>query len=207
MVSPRLIATALWAAPLAGVTVLSAWALYDFLGIQNEGIAGDLVLPLLVGLILLALGLRLSRTILRRLGLFFVSATYFAAHAFFLTPDPAAILAFMTLALVTIELRLLAARFAPMYLRRLGEEDRARLDDALWRSLLRLGEVSATAFLASFLMADLALVGTLPLTTIPSAMALAVGLIVIVFLLALLPSRVARQAVSADGRAPIQTPK
>ncbi len=207
MASARMIATGLWAAPLAAVVILAAWALYDFLGIPSQALAGQFILPLLAALIVLALGLRLSKVLLRRIGLLLLIGSYFVAHAFLLPPDPASLLGFMTLALVAIELRLLAARFAPLYMARLGEEDRARLDDALGRSILRIGIVSAAAFLVSFLAADLALAGTLPLTSIPTALVLSGALIAVVLLLALWPAQARRAGLQPPVRPPIQTPK
>ncbi len=207
MASARVTAAGLWAAPLAVIVALAAWALYDLLGISDQALASEYFLALLAALIVLALGLRLSRPLLRRFGLLLLAGTYFVAHALALPPDPAALLGFMTLALVAVELRLLAARFAPVYLARLGAEDRARLDDALWRSAMRIGVVSATAFLASLLAADLALAGTLPLTSIETALVLSAGLIAVAFLLALWPVRGRRRAPSRSVRPPIQTAK
>ncbi len=207
MASARVIALGLWAAPIAAIVVLAAWALYDFLGITDQALASEFILPLLASLILIALGLRLSRLIVRRLGVLLLAGTYFVAHALALPPDPAPALGFMTLALVAVEMRLLAARFAPIYLLHLGEEDRARLDDALGRSILRIGVVAATAFLGSVLAADLALAGTLPVTSIPTALILAGALIAVVFLLALWPTSSGRAAPPTPARAPIQTPK
>ncbi len=207
MASARVIAMALWAAPLAAVVALAAWSLYDFLGIPSQVLAGPFVLALLVSLILLTLGLRLANAILRRLGLLLLAASYFLAHVFVLSPDPAALLGYMTLALVALELRLLAARFAPIYQSHLREEDRVRLDDALGRSVLRIGVVAATAFLGSVLAADLALAGTLPLTSVPTALVLAGSLVAVVFLLAEWPSQGRRGAPTSFGGTRIQTPK
>ncbi len=207
MASARLIATALWAAPVVAFGGLAVWTLVDFLGIADQALASELVLPVLVALIVIALGVRLANLFLRRFGLLLLIATYFVAHALALPPDPSALLGFMTLALVALELRLLAARFVPIYLLHLGAEDRARLDDALGRSVLRIAVASAVAFLGSVLAADLALAGTLPVTSIPTALILAGALIAVVFLLALWPAQRAPQGTSARGRAPIQTPK
>ncbi len=202
-----MISAALWAAPIVALGGLAVWTLVDFLGITDQALASELILPLLISLIVIALGVRISNLKLRRFGLLLLIATYFVAHAVALPPDPAPLLGFMTLALVALELRLLAARFAPIYLLRLGAEDRARLDDALGRSVLRIVVVSAIAFLGSVLAADLALAGTLPVTSIPTALLLAGALIAVVFLLALWPTQRPPPALSTARPAPIQTPK
>jgi hypothetical protein len=51
------------------------------------------------------------------------------------------------------------------------------------------------AFLASSLAADLALAGTLPVTTIPTALVLAAALIGVILILALWPVLERREAV------------
>ncbi len=207
MASARLIATTLWAAPVAAFGTLTVWTLVDFLRITDQTLASELILPLLVALIVIALGVRLTNLVLRRFGLLLLIATYFVAHALALPPDPAPLLGFMTLALVALELRLLAARFAPIYLLNLSAEDRARLDDALGRSMLRIVVVSAIAFLGSVLAADLALAGTLPVTSIPTALILAGALIAVVFLMALWPAQRTPPSPPVAPRTPIQTPK
>ena len=207
MASARVIATTLWAAPVAALGALAVWTLVDFLSVKDQALASELILSLLVALIVIALGVRLSNIRVRRLGLLLLIATYFVAHALALPPDPAPLPGFMTLALVAPELRLLAARFAPIYLLNLGAEDRVRLDDALGRSLLRIVVASAIAFLGSVLAADLALAGTLPLTSIPTALILAGALVTVVFLLALWPTQRTRPAPSTPAGTPIQTPK
>jgi hypothetical protein len=104
-------------------------------------------------------------------------------------------LGFLTLALFAVELRIVADRFVPLYAGLLEGEDRERVGTALLRSLIRVVAVSGVAFLASSLAADLALAGTLPVTTIPTALVLAAALIGVILILALWPVLERREAV------------
>lgn len=207
MASARMIARALWAAPFAAVAILAAWALHDFLGISGETPPAEFVLPLLSGLVVLVVGLRMSSKVLRRLGLALLAASYFAAHAFVVPPDPGSALGFMVLSLTAVELQIMASRFAPIYAARLAEEDRGRLDDALRRCAIRIGVVSSMAFFGSYLAADLALAGTFPLTSVTTALVLAAALVAVVFLLALWPVPGEQGAPSASEARRIQMPK
>ncbi len=207
MASARMTVLLLWSLPVAVVALLAAWAFLDFLGMPRTELAQEFTVLLLAGLAALAVGLRFPVRFLRRLGLVLVVASYFGAHVFVLPMDPAAALLYLTLALSAVELRILAERFAPIYAGTLGTEDRRRVADALRRSALRLAVVAGVAFLGSDLAADLAFAGTLPATTITTALLLAAALIGIVMLLALWPIVERRLAGSAPGTVRIQTPK
>lgn len=187
MAAFRVTAAVLWALPLAAVAALAAWTFWDFLSISQPGVARGFGLVLLVGLGLHALGLRFETPSFRRFGLLMTVGSYFAAHLSVLPLDPAPALGYLTLALVTLELRVLADRFAPLYTFNLQLEDHARVTDALRRSATRLAAVSAVAFLGSYLATDLALAGTLPLRSITTALLLSAALIGVVLLLALWP--------------------
>ena len=134
-----------------------------------------------------ALGVRFRIPTLRRGGLALTLASYFAAHLLALPMDPTFALAFLVLGFVGVELRLVAERFAALYTANLSAEDRARIGEALRRSLTRIGEVCVLALLVSYLVADLALAGTIPTTTIPAALILSAALVGVVVLLALWP--------------------
>lgn len=207
MASARMTVLLLWCLPVAVVALLAAWAFLDFLGMPRTELAQEFTVLLLAGLAALAVGLRFPVRFLRRLGLVLVVASYFGAHVFVLPMESAAALLYLTLALSAVELRILGERFAPIYAGTLGTEDRRRVADALRRSALRLAVVAGVAFLGSDLAADLAFAGTLPATTITTALLLAAALIGIVMLLALWPIVERRLAGSAPGTVRIQTPK
>lgn len=189
------------------VTLLSAWAFWDLLGIPETVVARAFIALLLVGLGSLVLGLRFEVAGIRRTGIALITASYLGAHLFVLSLDPAAALAFVTLVLVTVELRILAERFAPIFAADLDTEDRDRLQEALAHSLLRIVVASAIAFLGSYLTADLALSGTLPLRSIATALLLSMGLIAVVLLLAFWPAVERRIGRTREADRPIQTPK
>ena len=207
MASTRLTVVLLRSLPLFAVAGLSAWALLDFLTIPRSNLLQAFIVSLLAGLAALALGIRFGLPPLRRSGLVLIVASYFGAHLFVLPVDPAAALAFLTLALVAVELRILADRFGPIYATALRLDDRRRVTEALERSALRVVAVAGVAFLGSYLAADLALAGTLPTRSIASALLLSMALIGVVSLLALWPLMERRMGWAASKERPIQTPK
>jgi hypothetical protein len=187
MASTRLIARVLWILPVVAVLVLFVWALVDSLDIPSTIVREEFVLVLLVALTSIVLGIRVGYNPLRRFGLGLLVAAYFAVHLGLLPLDAASSLGFLTLALFAVELRILADRFVPLYAGSLEAEDRERVASALERSLIRVVAVSGVAFLGSTLAADLALAGTLPVTTIPTALVLAAALVGVILFLALWP--------------------
>ena len=207
MVASRLSAVLLESAPVVLVAGLAAWAFWDFLGIPGDLETRVFVVLLLAGLASLVLGLRFGYATARRAGLALVAVSYIGAHVVALPLDPAAALAFLTLVLVVLELRILAERFAPILAADLDPDLRGRVDAALAHSVIRIAAASAVAFLGSTLTADLALSGTLPLHSIATALLLAFALIVVVLLLASWPLIERRLARTEELEAPIQTPK
>lgn len=207
MASARVTVFLLWSLPLVAVAGLAAWAFLDVLAVPKSGLVQSLVVVLLAGLAAIAVGLRFRSPVLGRFGLVLVVGTYFGAHVFVLPMDPAAALLYLTLALVAVELRILANRFAPIYAENLEPEDRRRLTEALQRSALRIVAVAGVAFLGSYLAADLALAGTLPARTIATALLLSAALIAVILMLALWPVFERRRTWAAREEPPIQTPK
>jgi hypothetical protein len=192
--STRLTARILWILPVIAVLVLFVWGLVDFLDIPTTTVREECFLVLVVGLTATVLGIRLGCGPLRRFGLGLLVVAYFGAHVIFLPMDAASSLGFLTLALLAVELRIVADRFVPLYEAPLEAEDRERIASALERSLIRVAAVSGIAFLGSTLAADLALAGTLPVTTIPTALVLAAALVGVILLLALWPLLERREA-------------
>lgn len=187
MAAARMMATALWTMPVVAVLVLFAWALVDFLGIPLAVVSEGFLAVLLSALAMTVLGLRFGYAPARRVGLGLLVLSYFGAHLSVLPIDATAAMGFLTLSLLAIELRIVADRFVPLYAGDLKDEDRERVGAALQRSFIRVVVVSAVAFLGATLAADLALAGTLPVTTIPTALFLAAGLIAVILILALWP--------------------
>lgn len=207
MGASRLTANALGTAPVVLVALLAGWAFWDFLGIPETALTRGFVALLIVGMGALVLGLRFEWPSIRRAGLAFLAVSYLGAHISVLPLDPAAALGFVTLLLVVLELRILAERFGPVFSADLDEEDRARLEDALSHALLRLVAASAIAYLGSYLTADLALSGALPLRSTATALFLSLGLIAVVLLLAYWPAIESRMRFAAETERVIQTPK
>lgn len=194
MAATRVTATVLWTLPVVGVFGLFSWAFVDFLGVPPSVTSEILIGALLTAFAVTVFGLRLGTAFLRRAGLGLLVLTYFLAHLTLLPVDATASLGFLSLALCTIELRILADRFVPLYTGDLRDEDRERVGSTLQRSLVRVVAVSGIAFLAAILGADLALAGTLPVTSIPTALVLAAALIGVILVLALWPVLEARGA-------------
>ena len=63
-----------------------------------------------------------------------------------------------------------------------------QIGSALLRALIRLTIASFLAVVIPLLAADLATAGVVPVTTIPTAFLLSVGLVAVVLIIALLPS-------------------
>jgi hypothetical protein len=154
----------------------------------------------LISAILHAAGLAYGLRSLRSAGLVGIAAAYFASQLLYFGIALEESLAYVTLLIAYVELLQIAERFAPLLERPLFPEARPRIRGALARACLRLVVAAAVAFLVSLLAADLSGVGTLPTTSIPTALLLALGFLVIVSLLALLPI-LERRASSGERRA------
>lgn len=207
MAPPRMTVISLWALPLAAIVVLAGWTLADVLAIPDVRFAELFGIAALLGLGGIAMGLQFGIALLRRAGLVVLAGTYVLAHVFVLAMDPAVALGYLTLALLAAELRILADRFAPIYGSALTEADRERVDEALRRATLRIAAAAAVAFLGSYLTADLAFSGTVPVTSIASALLLSMALIVVIFVLALWPLVERWLGWETPEERPIQTPK
>ncbi len=175
------------ALPLMVLSILAAWVVWEVIGLGS-------VRALQAGLILwgfaivcLVLGLRYRAPSMRRSGLLILGFLYFGLHVLFLPLDLIPALAFLTLLLVHVELRVLAERFAPIYGKDLSPESRRRIRGGLVRAMVRLSLAAAMALLIPIFAEDLAVAGTVPVTTIPTALLLAAGLVAVIVLLALLP--------------------
>ena len=170
------------------------WTLADLFAIGVVGSRIALTVLLFIGIAVLIVAHALRRPGLRPMGLAVVLAVYVAAHAFFLGVQVLAALVFVVLLITHVELRILADRFARLYEAALSAADRARIRAALGRAVLRLATAAILAVVVPLIAADLAVAGVVPLTTIPSAILLAAGLVAVVLALAILPSLRGRAA-------------
>jgi len=183
----RVTPAALSALPVAALAVLAAWVLWEVIHLDSgRALQAGVVLWGFAN-VCLAFGLRYRSPSMRRAGLVLLGFLYFGLHVLFLPLDLIPALAFLTLFLVHIELRVLADRFVPIYRRDLSTEARVRIRGGLVRGAARLTLAGAMAFLLPVFAEDLAVAGTLPVTTIPTALILAGGLVAVIVLLALMP--------------------
>jgi hypothetical protein len=122
------------------------------------------------------------------LGLVLLGTTYVAAHEFVLGVQLLPALVVVALLISYAEIRILAERFAPLFLAPITSAQRRQFGRALFRALARLVAVLIVAVVVPLFAADLAVAGVLPLTTIPTALLLSAGLVAVVVLIALLPT-------------------
>ncbi len=173
--------------PPALLGLLAAWSLWDVLQVDNaRGLQATAVLWVL-SVVCLAFGVRYGAPALRRAGLALLGFLYFGVHVLFLPLALVPALTFLVILFVQVELRVLAERFAPIVARNLSVETRAVVRGGLARAVARLSMATAMAFLIPIFAADLAVAGTVPVTTIPTALLLAGGLVAVIVILALLP--------------------
>src|SRR5207247_372225 len=121
-------------------------------------------------------------------GLLALGTTYVVSHAFVLGLQVLAALVFVSLLIAQVELRILAERFAPLFLTTITSAQQRQIQLALLRALVRLTIASILAVVIPLLAADLASAGVVPVTTIPTALLLSAALVAVVLILALLPS-------------------
>ena len=183
-----MIPVGLRAAPIATLGLLVAWSAADALSIRAPGATIPALEVLFVGVGVLVGAYVFRRPWLRPIGLTALLLAYVATHVFYLGVQLVAALAFVVLLMSHVELRILAGRFAHLYEAALSPADRARIRAALGRASLRLAIAAILAVVVPLLAADLAVAGVVPLTTIPSAILLAGGLVAVVLTLAILPS-------------------
>jgi hypothetical protein len=183
----RVISIALRAAPSATLALLVAWLSADLFSIRDPRRAFSLLGVAAVGVALLFFGARFHSRSARTFGLICIGAAYVIAHAFILGVDLVPALVFVSVLTVQVELRVLAERFAPLYEVNPGPDAERRIRSALGRAVLRLTVAAVLSVVVPILAADLAVAGVVPLTTIPTAIALAAALVAVVMFLALLP--------------------
>lgn len=193
MASGRVIRIALRAAPVATLAALALWVASEALSIGQESGSVFILEALAFGMALLLVAAAFRWTWPRPIGLGTVATSYGVAHAFFLGVQLLPALVFLVFLICHVELGILQNRFAPLLGSMLTPADLARIRAALGRAVLRLSVAAVLAVLVPLLAANLALSGVVALTTVPSALALAGGLIIVVLAIVLLPRWTGRE--------------
>ena len=188
MASPRVSAPALRFAPTALLIGLEAWVAWELVSIFDRRWTAGLSALFAVNLVALALARVARRRWPRWIGLLALGSTYVLAHAFALGIQLVAALLFVSLMIVQIELRILAERFAPLFVDTLSPTQRRQISGALLRALVRLAIAAILSVGLPLLAADMATAGVFPLTTIPTALLLSAALVAVVLMIALLPT-------------------
>ena len=194
MAASRVVAITLRAAPSATVALLVVWLIVDVLSIPDSRRGFPLLGLVAAGVALLLLGANFQARSTRTFGLVCIGAAYLIAHAIILGIDLVPALVFISVLIIQVELRVLAERFAPLYEGDPGPDAQRRIRDALGRAVLRLTVAAVLSVVVPILAADLAVAGVVPVTTVPTAIALAAGLVAVVALLAVVPSLERRTA-------------
>ena len=188
MASSRLMSPTLRWTPIAILALLESWVAWDLLAVPDRRWITALALPFVANLAFLLLSRGAHRRWARWCGLLALSTTYVVSHAFALGVQVLPALVFVSLLIAQVELRILAERFAPLFLTTITSAQQRQIGSALLRALIRLTIASFLAVVIPLLAADLATAGVVPVTTIPTAFLLSVGLVAVVLIIALLPS-------------------
>jgi hypothetical protein len=181
--------TIAWRAlPWAPLALLEAWVLMDLLsGVEPRWALGfGIVWAANVGLLAVAGLTKLPAA--RSAALVALGIAYLGLHAIFLGIQLLPALLFVALMIGHIEVRILAERFGPLLAATPGGTDRRRIEATLFRALFRLSVALAIAIAIPLLASDVAAAGLVPASSVPTALALSAALIVVVVLLAILPS-------------------
>ncbi|MGI0148974.1 MAG: hypothetical protein ACREDF_05525, partial [Thermoplasmata archaeon] len=182
MISP------LHAVPFALLGVLEAWVLIDLLSIGDRRWAAGLGLLWIANIALLAVSVAFRWRVARWAGYVGLGGAHVVMHAFILGIQLLPSLAFVSLLIAHVELRILAERFAPLFAATITRAERRKIGSALMRASLRLSIALVLSIVVPLLTANLSAAGFVPATTIPTAFLLAGALVAVVVLLALLPA-------------------
>src|SRR5207302_8779245 len=116
MAASRLMSPALRWTPFAVLTLLETWVAWDLLSVPDRRWITALALPFLANLVFLLLSRGSHRRWARWSGLLALGATYVASHAFVLGIQVLPALVVVALLIAQVELRILAERFASLFL-------------------------------------------------------------------------------------------
>jgi hypothetical protein len=175
-------------APRVLLGIAEAWVAWDLIGLSDRRWAVALSLPFLANLILLAGTAHFHTRGPRWIGLSLLGATYVTVHGLVLGVALLPAILFVTLLIASLEIRILVDRFAPLFVPTISAAQRRRLWITLARAAGRLAISLAFAILVPLFAADLAGTGVFPVTSVPTALLLAVGLVAVVLMIALLPT-------------------
>ncbi len=192
MAASRLTALALRSAPATLLVLLEAWVAWDLASIPDRRWSVGLFLLFLSNLGFLALGRVIHRPWARSIGLVILGSAYVIAHASVLGIELVPALAVVSLVIAQVEVRILAERFAPLFIETITPAQQKQIGRALFRAIVRLIIASILSVALPLLAADLAIAGIFPVTTIPTALLLSAGLVAVVLIIALLPTLEAR---------------
>jgi hypothetical protein len=195
MVAPRLTRT-FRAVPLAFLATLEAWLLIDLLTLGDLRWIAAVGLLWFANLVMFALATSFRWLWARWVALILLGGSYVGIHAVALGVALVPALGFISLLIAHVELRILAERFAPLFFASVKPEERRRIGGTLFRAVLRVAIASVLSIVVPLLAADLAAVGVVPLTSIPTAFLLAAALVAVIVLLALLPAMEQRAVAS-----------
>lgn len=188
MASSRLMSPALRWTPIAVLALLESWVLWDLLAVPDRRWSAGLAVPFIANVVFLLLARGSHRRWARWISLVALGTTYVVSHAFLLGIQVLPALVFVSVLIAQLELRILAERFAPLFLATITSAQQRQIGSALLRALIRLTIASVLAVVIPLLAADLATAGVVPVTTIPTALLLSAGLVAVVLIIALLPS-------------------
>ena len=188
MATSRLMSPALRFTPLAVLALLESWVVWDLLPVPDRRWSATLSFLFLANVVFLVLSRASHRRWARWIGLLALGTTYIGLHSFVLGIQLVPALVFVSLLIAQVELRILAERFAPLFLAPITSAQQRQIAGALLRALIRLTIASILAVVIPLVAADLATAGVVPVTTIPTALLLSAGLVAVVLIIALLPS-------------------
>src|SRR2546427_13294908 len=177
MAASRMIAIVLRAAPSVTLALLVVWSILDLLSIPDPRRGFPLLGLAAAGVALLLLDAKFRARSTRALGLVCIGASSLIARAVILGIDLVPALVFTSVLIIQVELWVLAERFAPRYEVDPGPDAQRRIRGALGRAVLRLTVAAVLSVVVPILAADLAVAGVVPVTTIPTAIALAAGVV------------------------------
>lgn len=175
-------------APAGLLVVLEAWVLVDLLSVEDAQSRLGLGIVWLANVLLFAAEARVHWRAARWGGYVALGSAYLLAHTLAIGVQLVPALVFLVLLIGHAELRILAERFTSLFAAAIGQAERRKVGTVLARALLRLSIALALAIVVPLVTADVAEVGLVPTTTIPTLFLLSAGLVAVVLLLALLPS-------------------
>ena len=164
--------TGLRALPLAALALLEAWVLIDLFSVDDRRWAVAFGVVWIASLVLLMVFALARWYWAQSAALVALGSAYVGVHAFVLEVQLLPALAFLGLMIGQVEVRILADRFAPLFAATFGRTERRRIEGTLIRAVLRLSIALILAIVVPLVASDLAAVGVMPVTSVPTALLL-----------------------------------